>query len=530
MKKIVAFVLMLSLLASLFFSCTPTDTGEGGGEGEGAAPAPPPHSCEGACADCGGCKDSACAEWDCRGKCICALDIAENAYFPEIGALLPAIHINTPDAKNEWATKYNRDSKLQGLIEYTDATVSVDAWEDGYKISDAEAEVKVRGNYTLVYDKKPIRIKFKDKTNLLGLHDGEKYKNWVLLAEWKDLSMLNNTVAFYLGAAILGSDGYYCTDFRPVEVYLNGEYWGVYLLAEQQEAKDGRTSAPEVPKKYTGNDIGYFFEYDGYYDLEAALEDGDPTFVLDYRDVPAFNLGYTVKSDIYAESQVEFLKNHMQKVFYIAYEAIKNGVFYKLSPDGEMLPAPEYTCAADAVGAVLDLKSLAGVYIVNELARDIDVDWSSFYLSLDMTEGGSGKVVFEAPWDFDSSFGMNKGDLFENTETLYAATEANPWFVLIASEEWFVELVKEKLNAIMENGVFDGAKQLIKIEKEVYKNYFISNYKRWPSRVLEGNSEVNDLLNTYRDIETAQSLAADYLSDWLSRRVAYLDSLWGKAE
>ena len=527
MKKALAFVLILSFLASFFVSCTPANTDSGGNGGNGGTPPAPPHDCESACAACGGCTDTACAEWDCRGKCICALDIADNPYFPTLSAKMPAIHINTPDGSNEWATKYNRDSKLQGLIDYVDATVSVDAFEDGLSFAEAEAEVKVRGNYTLVYEKKPIRIKFKDKTGLLGLHDGEKYKNWVLLADFKDLSMLNNTVAFYFGQAMLAADGYYCTDFCAVEVYLNGEYWGVYLLAEQQEAKGDRTSAPEVPKNYTGNDVGYFFEYDGYHDLEAALPDGDPTFTLDYRDIPAFNLGYTVKSDINAESQLTFLKNHMQSVFSIAYEAIKNGVYYKLSEGGEIVPAPEYTSAEEAVGAVLDLDSLVSIYILNELACDIDVDFSSFYLSLDMTEEGSGKVVFEAPWDFDSSFGMIKGELFENAEALYAATEANPWLLLVVGEEWFQEAVREKWNALAANGVFDGALSLVRLQKEIYKGYYISNYERWSARVLYGNGEVNDTLNSYHDIATAQGLAADYLYTWLSRRIAFLDSLWG---
>ena len=167
-------------------------------------------------------------------------------YLPVISQTMPVIHINTPDGSNAWATSYGRGDKLADRIEYVDATVTVGECEDEFVLTDAAAEVKVRGNYTLEYPKKPIRIKFSKKTNMLGLHDGEKYKNWVLLADYKDLSLSNNSVAFYLGNTILGSDGYYSSDFRNVEVYLNGQYWGVYLLVEQQEVKDGRTSVPEV--------------------------------------------------------------------------------------------------------------------------------------------------------------------------------------------------------------------------------------------------------------------------------------------
>ena len=492
---------------------------------------PPQHSCESICDICYGCLDTTCTETACMNKCPGHNgDRAEDyAYLPIVSEKMAAIYINTTDGSNLWATRYNRNDKLADRIKYVDATVSTDSCEEEYKLTDVAAEVKVRGNYTLEYEKKPIRIKFSKKNNLLGLHDGEKYKNWVLLADWKDLSMSNNTVAFYLGNTILGSDGYYCTDFRNVEVYLNGQYWGVYLLVEQQEAKDGRSSVDEVEDDYTGNDIGYLFEYDGYYTTERDMPNGagDPTFELNHQGLPAGSQGYTIKSDIYADSQIDFLQSYMNNVLYIAYQANYNGKYYKFNSDyTAVVPAPECTSAKEAVGAVIDLKSLVGTYILNEIAKDLDVDWSSFYLSLDMTPEGNKKVTFEAPWDFDSCFGIISRENCSTTEGLYAATNANPWFRLVANEEWFWEMVYEKWAEIKEYGVLEKAINLVKTEKEVYKDYYIRNFERWSSRVTYGNDEVVWQLNSYKDVKTAQGLAADYLVNWLTKRFAYLDGIW----
>lgn len=245
------------------------------------------------------------------------------AYVPQIYDGMPKIHINTEDGDNSFATKYSLTDKLLDQIEYVDATISTSECDEEMIMSNVEASVKVRGNATLNYDKKPLRIKFSEKQNMLGLHDGEKYKNWVLLADWKDMSMQNNVIAFYLGQTILGSDGYYATDFRNVEVYLNDEYWGVYLLVEQQEVKDGRFSVTEVEDDYEGTDIGYVFEYDGYYTTEQQMPDGagDPTFDIDLLD-PIFNQpGFTVKSDIYSDKQLEFLSNYVQNAYNILYYA-----------------------------------------------------------------------------------------------------------------------------------------------------------------------------------------------------------------
>ncbi|MBQ7323040.1 MAG: CotH kinase family protein [Clostridia bacterium] len=445
--------------------------------------------------------------------------------------MMPSIRINTADGKNTWATQYNRNDKLQDRIDYVDATVSVNNCETEYQMSDVAAEVKVRGNYTLEYAKKPIRIKFNKKNNMLGLHEGEKYKNWVLLADWKDLSMSNNTVAFYLGKTILGSDGYYCTDFRNVEVYLNGQYWGVYLLVEQQEVKDGRTSVPEVEDDYTGTDIGYFFEYDGYYTDEQNMPNGagDPTFVMNYGGGRNGHKGYTVKSDIYDDGQLTFLRNYMDNVYQIVDRANRQNSYYKFNAERTaIVPAPEFTSAKEAVSAVLDVQSLVDTYILNEIACDLDIDWSSFYLSLNMTAEGNKKVTFEAPWDFDSCFGIVNG-VCNNAQGMYAMNKGNPWFNLMRNVSWFNDMVCEKWAEIKEYKVLDNALALVAKEKATYKAYYTKNYQKWTQR-LNGNMEVVSQLNSYRDANTAQGLASDYLTNWLTRRFAYLDSQWVKIE
>ena len=492
----------------------------------------PPHTCESKCDNCGKCTDSECTEDACKSKCQGHAEGPANpeayGYMPIITEQMPAIYINTPDGSNEWVTKYNRNDKINGLIDYVDATVSVGNCDEQYVIEDYKAEVKVRGNYTLEYPKKPIRIKFAKsaKTNLLGLHDGEAYRNWVLLADWKDLSMMNNSLAFFLGNNILGADGLYCTDFRNVEVYLNGQYWGVYLLVEQQEVKDDRTSVSEVEDDYTGNDIGYFFEYDGYYYLETEANGGDPTFTMSYPNGANYrsDIGYTIKSDIYADSQIAFLRNYMNNAYYIAFEATK-GNYYKFDENYNVVEYPEATSAKQVVSQVINVQSLVDMYIINELACDLDVDWSSMYLSLDMSAEGDKRVTFEAPWDWDSCFGLRSG-IVNDAQGLYAANKQNPWFNLLKNESWYQDMIREKWSEMKKYDLLEKTIEFLQLEKETYKDYYIHNYEKWSQRVYQGNGECNGTLNSYKDINTAQGLAADFLIDWITKRFAYLDSIW----
>lgn len=448
--------------------------------------------------------------------------INKYSFTPKIYDGMPRIYINTDDGSNAFATDFNRSDKLLDNIDYVSATISTDCDDESLILNDVEASVKVRGNYTLNYDKKPIRIKFDKKQSMLGLHNGEKYKNWVLLADWKDLSMQNNMLAFYLGNAILGSDGYYCTDFRNVELYLNGEYWGVYLIVEQQEVKDGRFSATEVEDDYEGTDIGYMFEFDGYYVQENNMPDGsgDPTFTIDHYNMPYDQPGYTVKSDIYSPDQWNFLSNYVQNVYNIMYSATQTQRYMGFNDDYTDVIDGKYMTSQEAISSCVDVQSLVDTYILNEIACDLDVDWSSFYLSLDMTESGCKKLVFEGPWDFDSSFGIIKK--INTYQKMYARDSLNPWFNLLANEQWFKELVKQKWNELKQAGVLDNALKLSVYHKVTFEEYYNRNYEKWTKRVTGGNNEVVSEINTY----TTQAQAADYQYRWLKSRLLYLDSQW----
>ncbi len=435
-----------------------------------------------------------------------AADPTKYSYSPTITQTMPTVRINTANGDNSFATKYDRQDKLDDLIEYVDATVSVDNCAASEVLTNVDAEVKVRGNYTLNYEKKPLRIKFKKKQNMLGLGGGEKYKNWVLLADWKDISMSNNAVAFYLGNMILGSDGYYCTDFRNVEVYLNGKYWGVYLLVEQQEVKEGRVDIPEVEDDYTGTDIAYFFEYDGYYEHENEMPNngGDPTFTVDYHDY-SYQPGFTVKSDIYSDAQLSFLKNKMQSIFDTAHSAINSGE----------------TVAKQTISEIIDLQSLVDMYILSEICCDPDLNWSSFYMSLDMTAGGSKKLVFHAPWDYDSAFGIKK-DYSSPYIPNHSFNSRNPWFGILKYEKWFTDMVKEKWAELKANGVTDGALSLVSTLEVTYASYYTNNFERWPKRIENGNDELIDEANAFKN----QADASRYLYTWLNNRFRYLDIKW----
>ena len=117
---------------------------------------------------------------------------------------------------------------------YVNSTISVSRCDEAYILTDCAAGIRVRGNSTAGAPKKPYRIKFETKQSMLGLNDGEKFKSWCLMADYFDSSMLRTWATFAFAELLLGGK-YYSSDCTPVEVYVNGEYMGVYLLCEQTQ-------------------------------------------------------------------------------------------------------------------------------------------------------------------------------------------------------------------------------------------------------------------------------------------------------
>lgn len=454
---------------------------------------------------------------------------ADYSFEPQLPESLATIDIVSEDGKNDFVTVPDRLNKP----DYTNCKISVSGCADKYVLSEVAGGVKVRGNYTANYDKKPLRIKFEKKQSMLGLNGGLKAKSWVLLADVKDSSMLRNTAAFYLGHKILGSDGLYTTDFLPVRVNINGSFWGTYLLVEQQQVNAGRVEISEPEKDWTTNDFGYFVEYDGYYTEEGP--DGDPTFTLNYanngamsgpnnRRVNPGNNGYTMKNDIYHDSQRAFAGTYLENVYRVAYYATR-GTSYNISEDGLKTVSAPAASIQDHLNRYIDLQSMVDTYILNEIACDPDIGWSSFYLDFDMGEGADHRLRFEAPWDWDSAFG-NRSGYCENARDYYAYGSTNPWLTVLTGQTFFQNMIKAKWTQLVENNVFQDMFDTLHAYSTRYESDYAANFQRWNHMGGNYGGTSGELRAETRSVYS-QNDARRFLEDWLGDRLTYLSSVYG---
>ncbi len=424
-------------------------------------------------------------------------------------------------------------------------------------LNDIDAQVKARGNWTTTYDKKALKIKFAQKQNMLGLNNGAQMRNWLLLAEYKDASMLRNKTALSIAREILEKDGLYASDAEFVEVRINNEYWGVYLLAEMQQINSERVNITEAVKGYTGTDIGYFIEFDGYFTKEPELQQVHVDYANNAPLIPfdgnngsgktmqclgddKKDIGFSIKNTINSQEQNDFISGFLNDVYKIMYYAAYEDKAYVFNPEFTEISVDSSITPEEAVKRVVDVNSLADMYIISELTCDADIYWSSFYMSADFGANGSKKLVFEAPWDFDSAMG-NKARCADGTG-FYAANivpdvnggpegngqyvTINPWLAVLIYEDWFQEIIKDKWTEAYDNGVFERAYSLIEDDKERCAFAFERNYKKWDN-IKNNDSFAMELSDNAKNCKT-QAEAADYLSEWLKSRVEFLNSQWHK--
>ena len=144
---------------------------------------------------------------------------------------LPTLYIDTASGSMDYIHKEKGNAESGKLRLYRD---------DGTLDCDAQiSAINGRGNATWAPEKKPYSLELTQKTDLLGMG---KAKKWILLANYYDDSNISNKLSFDFAAAVGCA---YTPECQWVDLYLNGNYAGLYLLSERNEVDPQRVDIEE---------------------------------------------------------------------------------------------------------------------------------------------------------------------------------------------------------------------------------------------------------------------------------------------
>ncbi len=380
--------------------------------------------------------------------------------------------------------KMENGNEVQSKTEYTSVTLSVSNTDEEYCFEDVSADIRGRGNATWKMAKKSYRLKLGKKMNLLGQGRGEA-KDWILLANHCDQTLLRNYLAFYTANQLDGFE--YASSGRFVEVVINGDYKGVYLLCEQVEVQESRVNIEVDPNKL---DTGYLIELDQYADDDEGAQEGVTYFT-------AGGQMYTVKSDATGE-QMNFIKEHISKVD----SAIRKG-------------------KKAEVEALIDLDSFVDMYLLQEFMLNIDVGWSSFFM---YKKPDGGKLYCGPVWDLDLAAGNDRRLFAGGHEGIYVAdgaglgmTQESQWFIALMKQNWFKAMVLERWEETKH--IFEGLSEHAEKTANSMKNAIDRNFTKWNIFGQRINQEPDSVvvLKNYR-------LHSKHLYKWLSDRYTWLDN------
>ena len=448
---------------------------------------------------------------------------------------------------------------------------------DSFKKTDLEGTMKVRGNQTAGWAKKGFRIKFGGKTNLLGLNNGNKYKKWVLLADAKDTTLVRTALGLYVSRGVVSDgDNVWVSDYTPVNVYLNDQYWGFYYLCEQKEVKEGRVNLPEVPETSKSTNIGYCFELDHYADSAGSQGeasemakgiDGDPTFRMKYS--PKMEQGrpsgplaagqictYTMLSDItdgpgtehvqadYTSvdsrtgvpnsnaqktsnsNQLTFIRDRMEALYQVLYSAAIDKKAKEINDSNEVINSSK--TIQQVMEQHFNLKSWVDGYIINAFSCPPDLGYSSFYMSYDNTTNGDHQLRYDVPWDFDSNFGNRNNFYVDAGGDTYVENTYNTWLYLLSKLSFFVNMVKTKWNQIREAKLFENMFKMMNEHFEKHDGDIQRNHQKWPQNdaAHQPPNNFDEIREPYKDPAKYKEAEAETIS-WCAKRVNFLEKKWG---
>lgn len=190
---------------------------------------------------------------------------------------LPVVVINQSDNmptgdNMTWVTWTNTGIKLRHKeSEWAeDDQITIYNNDGSINLNTVVGGVRLRGNVSQEFPKKPFAIKFKKKQEVLGM---PAHKRWCLLANWLDRTAIRNDVSVALANQTIAAwqnegleEGLtYNPRGQHVEVVYNGIHVGNYLLCEQIKIDENRVN---IQKEYDADEpkgiseVGYLIEFD----------------------------------------------------------------------------------------------------------------------------------------------------------------------------------------------------------------------------------------------------------------------------
>lgn len=393
---------------------------------------------------------------------------------------IPTLVVNTLDgnditSKTEW--KYAKMWRIEG---------------DSIAVYDS-LKIRGRGNSTWGMAKKPYRIKFDSKEKFLG-KGYAKAKNWTLMANYADKTLLRNATASFIGRQ-LGQPFVPAAEFA--DFVLNGEFLGSYQISDQIEVHKKRveiTEQEDVPTEESDISGGYLIEFDGGAGSESVWVRSD------------MGQPVTIKSpddDVITWEQKEYVRQFIND-----YES--------------RLFSDDYTDPELGYRAVTDSATLISWFLSTEYTGNVD----GYYSTYAYKDQGDDHLCWGPLWDYDIAFdncnriGLVTQKLMMNDG--YTSGQMTNYVKRMYSDQWFRNAAGRAWHkAVLRDSLVERTMAYVDSMALVIDQSQRLNFQKWPIDQHVYNEIV--LFSTYQE-------GVDFLKKFLVEHAQYLSETFPNPE
>jgi hypothetical protein len=362
----------------------------------------------------------------------------------------------------------------------------------------------LRGESSIEFAKKSFSIELQqadgsnNNVSLLGLPEENDF---VLNGPFSDQTLVKNVLSYEL----FRRTGRWAPRTRFIELVLNGDYEGVYVLTEKLKRDDNRvdidklTSEDVTPLDMSG---GYILRRDKKNKLLAEEWWTSPVR-QPYHETMWYEY-YDPEVDELTTDQATYIRNWMED-----FDRVMSGSGFADPTDGYR--------------KYIRPKSFIDLMFLNEISKGIDNYLFSTYFYKENDADG-GQLVAGPPWDYNLGYGnLNYGDGWNAKETYgwcYPQGGRVYWFERLIEDPHYVNQVACRWTEHRE-GIYSDESVLAIIDScvTILGDAADRNFARFPTL---GNY-VWPAIEPYPETYEGE---IDKLKVWLIARLAWMDDQW----
>lgn len=361
------------------------------------------------------------------------------------GQKIPGAPIMKNGERFSYETGPNGETVITGSFSVIDLQKGVNSIRDIPTLSSL-AQISYRGNSSRFFDKKSYSIHLvskdgiENKKECIGMSD---HNEWILNGPFLDRSLLRNYLALNISGEIMD----YAPNVRYCELFVDGEYKGLYLLMESITKGEGRINMKKPDKN--SSVTGYIVRLDRKGKGDQELNDYAH---YTYRSgISALDVRYPGLNQI-TEGRMEYIRKDISKIEKLLYS-------YDLIDDRK------------GYSKYIDLNAFAEYFIINEFFRNIDAGrFSTLYY-----KEARGKLK-PCVWDFNN--GCDNYMDYSWNEAGFSMINA-PLFDALIKDKKFVTTVVAKYGQLRKG-----------LLSEEYLLNYIDETNRWLGDSIKRNYTV----------------------------------------